>query len=67
MSNWPEKNQEARAQPRTLVLGLQLPIEIEQVILFLNNFIPSVEYLFLKGAGFFRISCKTEILMDSFN
>ena len=46
------ENQETRREPRTLVSSLQLPTEIEQINLFLNNFIPSAECLFLKGAVF---------------
>lgn len=66
VSKWPGRIRRTRAEPRTLVLSFQLPTEIEQMILFLNNFTPSVECFFSERSEFFRrIYCKREIPMDS--
>lgn len=52
------ENRKARAEPRNLVLGLKLPTETEQIILFPNNFILSVEDLLLKDAIFKEEFCR---------
>lgn len=62
------ENKKTSAEPRNLVLGLKLPTETEQMILFLKNFIPSVEGLLLKGILSLEEFCgKLKVPMDYSN